>query len=170
MKRVLTIAALGLTIGTLAAMPAWAWGNYSKVKGEVVMVETQVRLANGAEFDRLTIKTRNQEMIHLDLGPGGACEGCFQAGDLVRARVRTSTGAGGAMQVQSLRLRHGDQQFHYLNDGGKMVPGGPGGRGGRSGVGIHDRDRDRDRVHAPAQGGGAGPGAVAAGCRRGGSY
>ena len=168
MRRVFTVTAIALAAAALAAMPALAKRQYTKVKGEVVRVEEQVRTANGGEFDRLTIRTRNQELIHLDLGPGGACEGCFQAGDPIRARVQANGGPGEAMNVQSLRVRHGGRQLHFVNDGGRMVPGG---RGGRPGVGVHDRDRDRDRIHAPGPGGSSGQGAgKGAAGRRGGGF
>lgn len=130
-----SIAALGLI---LMAPAAQAGQQYRKVKGEVIKVEQHVRTQNGGEFDRLTIRTRQGEEMQLNLGKGGACEGCFEAGDRVRARVQSSDGSGGAHGVQSLQVRRGGEMFSYANQGGALTRGSGKGHGrGGGGSGHH---------------------------------
>ena len=144
MKRFLAVGALALLVASLAATPAAAKKSYSRVKGHVIKVEQHVRTANGGEFDRLTIRTRNGDEMQLHLGQGGACEGCFQQGDRIRAKVQAGDGTGGGARVQSMKVRRGGEQYGYVNAGGKMVQGGSGnGRGG---------DRLRARSHEPGSG------------------
>ena len=143
MKRLLAIATVLLVTGLLIGPPAAAKKQYAKVKGEVVRVEQQVRTANGGEADHLMIRTRNGEELRLNLGAGGACEGCFRAGDRVQARVGAAAGDGNGRQVHSMQVRRNHEMFGYSRQGGRMV-GGPG-SGNKAGRGLHVRDRDRLR-------------------------
>jgi hypothetical protein len=152
MKRFFTIATVVLLTASLAAAPAVAGKPYSKVKGQVVQVEQHVRTQNGGEFDRLTIRTRNGEQLHLSLGQGGACDGCFQAGDMVRARVHAAAGPDGAPAVQWMRVQRNGEMVGYTNSGGRMVR--DTGRGLQAGGG----DQIRDRVHRPDAGAAGGGG------------
>lgn len=166
MKQFLAMAVLVTLTGLLAAAPASAKKQYSKVKGHVVKVEQQVRTANGGEYDRLTIRTRNGEELQLHLGRGGACEGCFQAGDQIRARVQSTDGSGGPRGIQSMRVRRDGQMHGYTNAGGRMVQDSSRGRAGAGGG-----DRVRDRVHEPGSAGCSGCGSgqrVGGGQRSGG--
>ena len=173
MKRFLAVAALVCLTGSLAAAPALAKKKYSKVKGHVIKVEQQVKTANGGEFDRLTVRTRNGDQMQLNLGQGGACEGCFQAGDQIRARVNAADGSGGAATVQSANVRRNGEMVGYTNSNGQMVKNSGNGQGG-AGSG----DRVRGREHAPGsgdcpgcasgQGGGAGQSSGGGGRGRGG--
>lgn len=164
MKKHLAMATTVLLTASLATAPAWAKKEYKKVKGQVVKVEQHVRTANGGESDRLTIRTRQGQQLHLNLGEGGACEGCYQAGDQIRARVRAEDGSGGPQGVQSMQVRRGGQRFSYANVNGKMVGTSNGGQG----TGQGDRIRDRDRTNDPDCTGcvGEGPGRRASGGRQ----
>ena len=164
MKRFLAIGAIALLTVALLTTPAEAGKKYSKVKGHVIQVEERVRTANGGEFDRLTIRTRNGEEMRLHLGQGGACEGCYQVGDRVRARVHAGDSSGGARGVESIRVRRGGEMRGYVNADGRMVPQ----RSSRSGGGAGNGDRLRDRQHEPGSGGcpGCGSGQRGGGGRR----
>ncbi len=121
MKRTLVaLVALSLA-GMLATAPASAGRAYQKVKGEVIRVEQHVRTQNGGEYDRLTVRTRQGEEMHLRLGEGGACEGCFQVGDRIRARIRTGEGPEADCQVQFMKLRREGRKLAFREDGGRMV-------------------------------------------------
>lgn len=149
MKRFSAIGALAFLAVALLATPAVAGKQkeYSKVKGEVIKVEQQVKTANGGEFDRLTIRTRQGEEMQLHLGRDGACDGCFQQGDRIRARVQSADGTGSGYQVQSMKVRRGGEMYGYVNAGGQLVQE----RGGR-GTGGGNGDRVRDRIHEPGSG------------------
>ena len=147
MKRFVTVTALTLLIGGLVVTPSLAKKGYAKVKGEVVKVEQHVRNANGGEFDRLTIRTRQGREMQLNLGRGGACEGCFQQGDRIRARI-SADGSGGQQSVQSMKVRRGGEMYGFTNAGGKVVKSWSNGAGGAGGGG----DRARDRIHEPGSG------------------
>ena len=54
----------------------------------------------GGEYDRLTIRTRQGEEMRLHLGEGGACDGCFQVGDRVRARLQGRVEEGAQQGAQ----------------------------------------------------------------------
>lgn len=153
MKKFLAVTTMVLFTASLAVAPAWAGRKHSKVKGHVVKVEQQVKAANGGESDRLTIRTRSGEQLNLDLGKGGACEGCYQVGDQVRARVKASEGSGGGQGVQSMQVRRDGRMFGYTNDNGMMVQSSNQGHAG-SGNG----DRVRDRTHEPGSAGCTGTG------------
>ena len=134
MKRLLAVGSLAFLVVSLVATPAAAGEKYKKVKGHVIKVEQHVRTQNGGESDRLTIRTRQGEEMQLHLGEGGACEGCFQEGDLVRARVRASEGAGSGHEVKSMKVRRGGEmavcfappveQIYPPGDGTRVLLGG----------------------------------------------
>lgn len=147
MKRFSVVGALALLLFALMAASAVAGKQYSKVKGHVVKVEQHVRTANGGEYDRLTIRTRQGEMMQLHLGQGGACDGCFQQGDRVRARVAAGDGSNGPRGVQSMKVRRGNEMYGYVNANGKMVQ-----HHGGHGLGTGSGDRVRDRIHEPGSG------------------
>ncbi len=147
MKRFLALAALICLTVSLTAAPASAKKKYSKVKGHVVKVEQQLKTANGGVYDRLTIRTRNGEQMQLNLGQGGACEGCFQAGDQIRARVNAADGSGGAQTVQSAQVRRNGEKVGYTNSNGKMMKSSGNGQAGAGGG-----DRVRGRQHEPGSG------------------
>ena len=153
MRRFLASGALVLLVSALVATPASAGGRYSKVKGHVIKVEQRVNTANGGEYDRLTIRTRQGEEMQLHLGQGGACDGCFQEGDRIRARVGAADGSGGPREVRSMKVRRGGEMHGYVHANGTMVRerSGPGGGGG-GGV------RLRSRTHEPGSGSCAGRG------------
>ena len=164
MKRTLAALLAIPLAGVLATAPASAKRAHQKVKGEVVQVERNVQSQSGGEYDRLTIRTRQGEQLHLRLGEGGACDGCFLAGDMVRARVqarvearvqarveaRVQAGEGPQVeyQVRSLKLRREGRMFKFREEGGRMVLVrgrlGPGPGAGRHG--------------GPERAGGPGPG------------
>ena len=117
--------------------PALAGRAYQKVKGEVIKVERQLQTPSGDAYDCLTVRTRQGEQLRLHLGEGGACEGCFQVGDQVRARVqervqervqtraqeRVQTGEGSQMeyQVRSMKLRREGHMLAFREQGGQLV-------------------------------------------------
>ena len=156
MKRLLAVTTALLVAALLIGSPATAKKKYSKVKGEVVRVEQQVRTSNGGQTDHLMIRTRNGEHLRLNLGEGGACDGCFRAGDRVQARVHASDGQGGGRQIRSMQVRRNNEMFGYTRQGGRMV-GNPDGRGRGAGNGAHVRDRDRLRDPASGCAGCGGP-------------
>jgi hypothetical protein len=167
MKRFVAIGALFFLVTALVVTPAAAKRAYSKVKGHVVKVEQHVRTANGGEYDRLTIRTRNGDEMQLRLGEGGACEGCYQEGDRIRARIRADDGGGGPMAVQSMKVRRNGEMYGYVNADGKMVRAADGNGG----------QRMRSRAHEPGSGScpgcnsgqrGGGRGGGGGGGRRGG--
>lgn len=167
MKRRSTLWILVAALLVVAAHPAFA-AKAQKVKGEVIQVEQQVQAAGGGTYDRLTLQTRQGERIQLHLGEGGACAGCFQVGDRVRARVMDQDRDGsGAYGVQSMRLRRAGETFGFHNDGGRMVPGAQRGRGDAGLRGGGAGDRDRQQIHTPGTGGGTGRGVRGGGGGRG---
>jgi hypothetical protein len=168
MKRLLAIATALLVTVLLIGSPAAAKQQYAKVKGEVVRVEQQVRTSNGGEVDHLMVRTRNGEQLRLNLGAGGACEGCFRAGDRVQARVGAGSASGNGRQVQSMQVRRNREMFSYQRHDGRMVGrDGHGGHGGGAGHQMRDRDRLRDPSSGCAACGGARGGAGTRGGGRG---
>ena len=156
MKRIL-LALLALCLaGMLASAPAAAGRVHQKVKGKVIKVEQHVRTQNAGEYDRLTIRTRQGEEMRLRLGEGGACEGCFQVGDRVRARIQariqTGEGSQAEYQVRFMKLRREGRMFAFQQEGGRMVRVregvGPGPRAGRQ--------SGRERAGGPGPGTGKG--------------
>jgi len=132
------MAVLGVAVvGLLAVAPAGAKRAYQKVKGEVVRVEQQLRTENGGEYDRLTIRTRQGEELQLRLGEGGACEGCFQEGDRIRARIQIRAGEGsqGDCEIQSMKVKREQHMFKFQEQNGRLVRlGQHGGRGAQAGA------------------------------------
>ena len=122
MKRFLAIGATALLAVAPLTTAAEAGKKYGKVKGHVIQVEERVRTANGGELDRLTIRTRNGEELRLNLGQGGACEGCYQVGDRIRAKVHAGDGSGAGLGVRSAKVKRAGEMRGYVNAGGKMVP------------------------------------------------
>ena len=162
MKRTL-VALLAFSLaGMLATAAASAERAYQKVKGEVIKVEQHVRTRNGGEYDRLTIRTRQGEEMRLRLGEGGACEGCFQEGDRIRARIRAGEGPEADCQVRFMKLRREGRMFAFREEGGRMVRvqdrSGPGARAGRQ----SGRERSGKPDSGPGKGraGGGGRGGV----------
>ena len=135
MQRTL-VALLAFSLaGMLTTAPASARRTYQKVKGEVIKVEQHVRTRNGGEYDRLTIRTRQGEELRLRLGGVGACDGCFQEGDRIRARIRIGEGPDADCQVRFMKLRRQGRMLAFREEGGRMVRVqdrfGPGARAGR---------------------------------------
>ncbi|MCP4200658.1 MAG: hypothetical protein GY769_01830 [bacterium] len=130
----------------LAVAPAAAKKKYSKVKGQVVTVEQRVMTTNGGEHDRLTIRTRDGEQIRLNLGKGGACEGCYRAGDQVRARIHSTGEPGAPREFKSMEIRRDGKSFGRTNANGEMIRNSGKGRPSAG-------DRVRDRVHEPGSAG-----------------
>lgn len=135
MQRTL-VALLAFSLaGMLTTAPASAKRTYQKVKGEVIKVEQHVRTRNGGEYDRLTIRTRQGEELRLRLDGGGACDGCFQEGDRIRARIRIGEGPDADCQVRFMKLRRQGRMLAFREQDGRMVRvqdrSGPGARAGR---------------------------------------
>lgn len=146
MKRILTVAMAVALTALLAVAPAEAKKKYSKVKGQVVKVEQRVMTANGGEHDRLTIRTRNGEQIQLNLGKGGACDGCYRAGDQVRARIHSTGEPGAPREFKSMEIRRDGKPFGRTNANGEMTRSSGNGQASTG-------DRVRDRVHEPGSAG-----------------
>lgn len=171
MKKLLFGTTIALIAGALWVTPASA-GRFGKVKGEVVRVEQQVRTQNGAGYDRLTIRTRSGEQMQLNLGAGGACDGCFQVGDQVRAKLGSGQGADG-QQVRSMQVRRDGNMFGYTSQDGTMTRSSGKGRyaeGQGDGSGSGSSDRMRQRIRQPGSGDcpGCGSGKVGGGGQRSG--
>lgn len=140
MRKTFTLLLVILGATTIAAESAAAKRAYQKVKGEVIKVEQHVRTENGGEYDRLTIRTRQGEEMQLHLGEGGACEGCFQEGDRVRARLLAGAGPEAECRIQHMKVRRAGEMFILHQQDGHMVrvhdgAGRAAGRQGRSQTG-----------------------------------
>ena len=142
-----------LAVVALTSLPAVAMRTgASRVKGQIIRVEQQVRTANGADYTRLTVRTRQGEEMQLRVGTPGACEDCYRVGDRVRARLG---GGSGEREVRRMKVRRGGEQFALSNCEGRMTRQGP---GPRAGDGRERGVRQRDQGRAGRSADCAGPG------------
>ncbi|MCB9378667.1 MAG: hypothetical protein H6511_07865 [Holophagales bacterium] len=168
MKHAIVSIVSAAAVLTLAAPPSASAGTH---QGEVVQVQERVQLANGAERQQITVRTREGEELRFHLGEPGACADCVALGDQVRVRTTRGASSDGAYQARRMEVDRTQQQHTFCSRTGELVPtqsrayGASGGRGGSGqGAGDMDRVRDRDRIHAPA---GSGTGAGSRGGGRG---
>jgi hypothetical protein len=147
---------LGLS---MASVPAGARQDETTVKGEVIQVQQRARTENDGELDHLRIRTRQGEEMRLQLGKAGTCEGCVQAGDQIKARVRQGTD-GAPAKVQSMQVRRQGALYSYRYQNGELVQNQarPRAQDG-SGVGNHNAMRQRQQIHTAGSGSCAGGGA-----------
>jgi hypothetical protein len=157
----------------MVSQPARADKGFKKIKGEVVKVEQQVQAANGGVYDRLTIRTRQGEQLQLKLN--GGCDGCYQVGDQVRAKVQGGFGPEAERQVKTMQVRRNGQMLSLGESGGKTVRrqgrlGDGSGAGGAGQGGDRSQSRLRDGSKCAGCGAQAGQGGSrsAAGPRGGG--
>lgn len=108
-------------IWAMAMTPGAAAEDETTVKGEVIQVHQRVRTQNGGEFDELTIRTRQGEEMRLRLGASGECDGCFQEGDHVRARLMQGEPADGAHAVREMKVRQTGQTYQFRNESGELT-------------------------------------------------
>ncbi len=136
----------GLVVGLpalLIAVPAA--GKRHFVEGHVIQVQLQQQVAthNRAEFNELTIRTREGQELRLRLGRG-PCAICPEVGDRVRARlmrqIEPSEGPP-ICDVRKLRNLTRHEQFRVRDRSGHLVT-------------TRHHTRLRDGSHGRRQGGG----------------
>jgi len=111
---------IGLAAICLIAQPtaARAEEDGTKVKGEVVQIQNQVRTQNGGEYDQLTIRTRQGEQMRLRLHLPADCDGCVQNGDRVRVRLMDGGSEESAHMVREMKVRRTGAKYQFQGEAG----------------------------------------------------
>lgn len=104
-----------ILLALLFIAPAMAGEQLRKVQGEVLAVE------NAGEFDRLQIRTRSGEMVQVNLGEAGSCQGTVAAGDQVRLRLMSGGQVDGSYQARTMKNQGTGESYQFRTQSGEMV-------------------------------------------------
>lgn len=122
------------------------------IEGEVVAV--QQRTGNGGEEREITVRTRDQQEMKLQLGPAGEGAPEYRKGDQVRAQIQAGPagqagGGEGSYQVRTMTNMRTGQQESFGEDTALQKQTR---QRKRDGTGDQQRTRSRDRIHEPGTG------------------
>ncbi len=116
-------AILMLTVVATLAIPAFAASEEARkpyeITGEVVALKAAV--ANSGEVPMLQIRTKEQAMVMLKLGPADDVAADFKVGDQVRASVLESKGKAGEVEAVQIQNKSTNKMIRVRTEDGKLL-------------------------------------------------